>query len=179
MRYPIMLTFAAALAACGSGSEDAAGGDTLSNEEVAERASEAIRLEPGQYRSTVDLVSIDIPGAPAEVVEMMKRSMSAESSTTEYCLTPEDAEKGYEEMARNSAEGDCSFSRFDVDGGDIDAEMVCEGGPQGATARMTLSGTGTSTSSDITMTMQMDAAGMGDGTMTIRARHERIGDCPG
>lgn len=179
MRYPIMLAIAAALAACGSGTEDAAGGDALSSEEVAERAEEAIRLEPGQYRSTADLVSIDIPGAPPEVVEMMKRSMSAESSVTEYCLTPEDVEKGYEEMARNSAEGDCSFSRFDVDGGDIDAEMVCQGGPQGAEARMTLTGSGTSTSSDMTMTMRMDAAGMGDGTMTVRVRHERIGDCPG
>lgn len=180
----IQLTLAAAisalsLAACGSADDagaDAAGG--LSSEEVADRASEAIRLEPGQYRSTAELVRIDIPGAPAQVVEMMKRSMSGQNTTSEYCLTPEDAANGYEEMAKNSADGECSFARFDVDGGDIDAEMVCRN-VNGENARMTLDGTGTSTSSDMTMTMEMTIPEMGTGTMVMRARHQRIGDCPG
>lgn len=182
MNHRILLAAAVSalsLSACGSADDsgtDASG--NLSSEEVADRASEAIRLEPGQYRATGELVSIDIPGAPAQVLEMMKQSMSGQNTTSEYCLTAEEAAKGYEEMARNSGQGECSFSRFDVDGGDIDAEMTCKSAG-GEDARMTLAGTGTSTSSDMTMTMEMTIPEMGKGTMVMRAQHQRIGDCPG
>ncbi len=181
MNHRILLAAAISilpLSSCGGADEagsDAAGG--LSGEEVADRASEAIRLEPGQYRATAELVSIDIPGAPAQVLDMMKQSMSGQNTTSEYCLTPEEAAKGYEEMAKNSADSQCNVKRFDVDGGDIDAEMTCKSAG-GEDARMILAGTGTPTSSDMTMTMEMAIPQMGKGTMVMRAQHQRIGDCP-
>lgn len=181
MRQLIVLAAAVSglsLASCGGAEETADAPGGLSRDEVANRAEDIVRLEPGQYRSTAELVSIDIPGAPAQVLEMMKQSMGGRGTTSEYCLTPEEAAKGYEEMAKNSAEGDCSFQRFDVDGRDIDAEMTCKS-PGGEDARMRLAGTGTSTSSDMTMTMEMTIPEMGKGTMVMRAKHERIGDCPG
>lgn len=177
--FTVAVTAALSLAACGSADEaetGAAGGEGLSDAEIAERAEDAVTLEPGQYRSTVEMVSVDIPGAPPEAVAMMKRAISSGNTTTEYCLTPEEAEKGYEEMARNSAQGDCNVRRFDVDGGDIDAEMTCTAA-DGTEARMTLDGTGSRTSSDMTMTIETDVPGLGEGTMTMRAQHERIGDC--
>lgn len=164
---------ALSLAACGSADDS---GAPLSEDEVAERFEEANRLEPGQYRSTVELVSLDMPGAPAEVTEMMKQSMSGNNATTEYCLTKEEAEKGYEAMAKNSAQGDCDVQRFDVDGGDIDALMVCKS-PDGSQGTITMKGTGGRTSSDMTMTIKTDVRGMGKSTMVMRTQHQRIGDC--
>ncbi|GMM92751.1 DUF3617 domain-containing protein [Qipengyuania sp. MTN3-11] len=162
------------LAACGNGASDADGDGTISMEEAAREAeSGGIKPDPGQYRSTVELVSVDIPNAPPQVVEMMKNSMNGESS--EYCLTAEEAEQGFERMARESSEGDCSFERFDADGGDIDAVMVCN--QQGGQLRMTMEGTGTRTSSQMRMTMEGDMPGMGEMSMTLTADHERIGDC--
>jgi hypothetical protein len=97
--------------------------------------------------------------------------------TAEYCLTAEEAAKGYERMAQQSQDGDCTFERFDVDGGTIDAAMSCpvQGG---GSMNMTIEGTGRETSSDFTMRMEGDMGGSAPGSMTIKAQHERIGDCP-
>ena len=95
----------------------------------------------------------------------------------EYCLTQEDVDKGYEEMARQSQGGDCTFERFDVDGGTIDALMVCAG-EQSNAMRMAMTGSATPTSSVMTMTMTGDMTGMGESTLRMKATHERVGDCP-
>lgn len=179
MRYPTIAatTLFLALAACSGGEEQQAGsGETISTEEVAERAREAIRPEPGLYRSTVELLQVDIPGAPEGVTEMMKGAMSGSNTTSEYCLTQEEVDRGFEEMVRNSQAGDCSFERFDAEGGKIDAVMTCET-PDGNTARMTMQGTGGPTSSEMMMTMESDIPGMGTANMRLKATHERIGEC--
>lgn len=174
MRIPAIIVTTFLLAGCGSGATDEDGDGSISMAEAAREAEAGgIRPEPGQYRGTVELVSVDIPNAPPQVVEMMKSSMGSQSS--EYCLTPEEAERGFERMAEESGEGDCSFERFDADGGDIDAVMVCN--QQGNEMRMTMQGTGGATSSQMRMTMEGEAPGMGTMTMTLRSNHERIGDC--
>ena len=166
------------LAACG-GEEPAASGESISTDEVIERAEAAgaeIKPEPGQYRSTMEVQEINIPGAPAQMRDMMKNSMT--SQTSEYCLTQADANKGFEEAARQSQEDmNCTYERFDVAGGDIDARMTCSPQGQGSmTVEMT--GTGTSTKSDMTMAMTGDMPGMGEMSMRMRIVNERIGDCP-
>lgn len=179
MRYPIIAaTLSLALAACSSGEEEAGSGETISTEEVAERARNAVRPEPGLYRATVEVLEVDIPGAPEGTADMMKRMMGDSRNTSEYCLTQEDVDRGFEEMARNSQEGDCSFERFDVDGGDIDAAMTCSV-QGGRTMRMTMQGTGGTTSSEMTMSMETDMPGMGAANMRMKATHQRIGECPG
>ena len=167
------------LAACGS-EEPAASGEGLSTDEVIERAQAAgadIKPEPGLYRSSVEIQEVSIPGAPAQMRDMMRSAMATQSD--EYCLTEEEAEKGFEEMARQSQNDmNCTFERFDVDGGDIDARMTCSPQGQGSmTVEMT--GTGTSTKSDMTMAMTGDMPGMGEMNMRMRIVNERIGDCAG
>lgn len=155
-----------------SNEEEAEG--SVPQSQVADRARDLVRPEPGLYRSTVEIQEFDIPGAPPQVAEMMRNSMS--SNSTEYCLTPEDVAKGYEESIRKSQQGECDYKRFDVDGGKIDAALTCT--DQGRTVDLTLSGTGTRTSSDMAMTMKMDMGPTGQGTIRARSRSERIGDCP-
>lgn len=174
-RVSVAVASAFLLVACSGSDEDGGTGEPISTEELADRARDMVRPDPGLYRSTVELLEVDMPGAPAGVEDSMKRAMGGSESTTEYCLTPEDAERGFEEMAKNSQQADCSFERFDADGGTIDAVMNCKSG--GNAMRMTLQGTGGRTSSEMTMAMEMEAPGMGKAVMRMKATHQRIGDC--
>jgi hypothetical protein len=179
VRYPTIaaITLSLALAACSGGEDEQAGsGETISHEEVAERARDAIKPEPGLYRSNVELLEVDIPGAPEGMADMMKQAMGEANTANEYCLSQEDVDRGFEEMVKNSQNGDCTFERFDADGGEIDAVMNCKT-PDGNTARMTMQGTGGPTSSEMTMTMESEVPGMGTANMRMKATHERIGDC--
>ena len=110
MRYPTIaaMTLSLALAACSSGEDEPSSGETISTEEVAERARDAVRPEPGLYRSTVELLEVDMPGAPAGVEDTMKRMMGGSNTASEYCLTQQDVDRGFEEMARKSQQGDCT-----------------------------------------------------------------------
>lgn len=178
---PMTLALAALvlpLAACGS-DEPASVDGGLTTDEVMERAQEAgaeIKPEPGLYRSQTEIQDIQIANAPEQMRDMMKNSMT--SQTHEYCLTPEQAEKGFEESARQSqADSNCTFQKFDVDGGSIDAAMTCSPDGQG-TMTVAVQGTGSATRSEMNMTMEGDMPPMGSMTMKMRIVNERIGDCP-
>ena len=107
---------------------------------------------------------------------MMRSMMEGESH--EYCLTEADVEEGFEAMARQSQDGDCTFSKFDVDGGSIDAAMTCRAPEGGGEMAMTMTGTAEPTSSVMDMTMRGNMTGEGESTIRMRTTHERIGDCP-
>ena len=166
-----------ALAGCGESETEAtsAEGGGISPTELAERARDTIQPQPGQYRAVMEVLEVEIPGAPEGSGDMLRQMMDGQAR--EYCLTQEDVDKGYEEMAHQSQDGDCSFDRFHVDGGDIDALMVCTG-EQANTMRMAMTGTATPTSSVMNMTMTGDMTGMGESTLRMKATHERVGDCP-
>ncbi|MFN2101250.1 DUF3617 domain-containing protein [Altererythrobacter sp. MF3-039] len=170
---PVM---AAALGACGSDPVDTNADGEISVAEAAARA-EASGMKPlaGEYKVTVEVLEVNIPGAPADMADMMRNAMGSSSHT--YCMTQEEVDKGFEEMARQSQEGqDCSFERFEVDGGEIDGKMICNVDGQGSMT-MTMKGTGGETRSEMDMTMQGNVAGMGDMTMRMKTTHERQGDC--
>ena len=160
----------------GSTSPSSETGGSLSKETVIERAGNAIRPQPGLYRSTTEITEFDIPNAPAQVKEMMRNS-AVSKQATEYCLTLAEVEKGFEESLRKSQQGDCDYRRFNVSGGTIEAAMTCR--QDGRTVDLTLSGKGTRTSSDMAMTMNTDMGPMGKGTIRARTKTERIGDCTG
>lgn len=167
-----------ALAACSGAeeAENAASGDGISLDEVAERASNSqMRPDPGEYQSTMEVLEVDIPGAPEGTADMLRGMMS--STVTKYCLSEEDVEKGFEQMAQQSQEGDCNIERFDMTGGTFDGRMTCNVPGQGSMT-MTMQGEGAPTSSTVDITMKGDFAGMGESTMRMRAKHERLGDCP-
>ena len=175
MRNLLFVSAAAlGLAACGGGtSADADGDGEITSAELADKASEMVKPQPGQYRASTELVDLEAPGAPPEAVEMMRGVLS---NSFEYCLTKEEAERGFEDMARQSQDENCTFEKFDVDGGAIDAVMTCAGGDQG-NMRMTMQGTGGRTSSEMTMTMEGNIPGQGEGKMVMKTNHERIGEC--
>lgn len=165
-----------ALAGCGEPEPEGtnADGGGISQSEVAERARNTVQPQPGRYRAVMQVLEVDIPGAPEGAGDMLRQMMDGQAH--EYCLTQEDVDKGYEEMARQSQDGDCTFERFDVEGGEIDARMVCTGQESGS-MQMAMTGTATPTSSVMNMTMTGNMAGMGESTLRMKATHERVGDC--
>ena len=182
-RILVLASACALIAACTdsapadeANSTDAAdSGEEISLNEVQEKiASEQIKPKAGQYRSSAKLISIDIPGAPPQLAEMMGKAMEAQ--TSEYCLTQDQVDKGFEEMAKESQEGDCSFQKFDMAGGDIDAKMSCT--VQGdAQMQIAMTGKGTETSMDMTMTLEGKVPQAGEIKMVMQSKQERIGDC--
>lgn len=165
---------AALMAGCsGGGDADTNGNAQATAEEVAAKVEAAgVKPQPGLYRATITMTGIDIPGMPAE----MAGHGAGMVTTTEDCLTQAEVDKGFEELFKQGQKGECSYERFNLDGGKVDAVMVCQT-PEGA-ARMTMTGTTTATSSDFTATTAMNFEGVGEATMKFAAKHERIGECP-
>ena len=178
--HTLPLAAAILLAACGGNAETDADGDgKISGDELAAATEDMVQPRPGQYRTTAEIVEFDVPGMADEQKEMMRSMMAqgaAQSATT--CLTPEDAEKnGAQEMVKNMAEGDCTFSKFNVAGGNIDAEMQCAGagGPAGT---VKLAGTVEAEKSSMTMEFDQSLGGEQQAHIKMRMNSERIGDCP-
>lgn len=174
MKRIIMAAVATALmAGCSGGNADADGNGEVSMKEAAKKAeAEGLKPEAGQYKAVITMTGMEIPGMPAE----MAGHGAGMTTTTEYCLTQEEVDKGFEEMMKRGQNGECAYESFNLADGKMDAVMVCKT-PEGE-ARMTMNGTVTPTSSDFTASMAMQVPEMGEGKMTFTAKHERIGDCP-
>lgn len=170
-----------ALAACGGGEpEEGAADGAMSIEEAAEEMDQAVQLRPGQYETSVEVLEFSIPGMPeAQAAQMREMMAGRQAAATSFCLTPEEAGQGPEQMVQEMAAADCAFDRLDVSGGSISAEMRCtaEGGIEG---RYALEGEMTAESSTMTMQIDQAAPGMpGEGRMemSMRVASQRIGEC--
>jgi hypothetical protein len=182
MKYAVgSVALALLLAGCGGSNADADGDGKISVKEAAaeiERKGGAMKPKPGQYKGTTELVSLEMPDSPPEVKQMLEGMMGKEPQVMEFCLTKEEADKGFQSLAEASQNDDCSFEKFDIDGGKIDAKMNCSAKDK-SKATITLTGKGSETSSE--MTMVMDAKGPDGKTMkmTMKTSQERIGECKG
>lgn len=171
------LAAAILLAACGGDADTNADG-TVSGDEVAAEAAGAIQPRPGQYKVALELIDFQAPGVPDSAKEQMRQIFAsglAEGNT--FCMTPEDAAaNGPEQMVKNLAESDCTMNKFDVNGGDIVAEMQCAT-DQGGTSTVKMDGEMTAESSVMTMEMTQEVPNMGATTMKMRVSSQRVGDC--
>jgi hypothetical protein len=167
-----------ALAACGKQEKKA-----VTHEKVIAEAGELAQPLPGQYETKVEMLEFSIPGLPADQVERMKGMMgNVGNRTSSYCLTPEDAKKGFAESVRKMGQGQgglkCDFNKFDVDGAKIAAEMACTG-QQGITSEMKLDGTATARSTSMHMAITQKAPMIPGGEMRMEMQMDsrRTGDC--
>lgn len=176
--HTLPLAAAILLAACGSGDADADGDGALSEQELAAEAGELVKPEPGQYRTSLELLEFDAPGMPPQAREQMQQIFAsglAEGNT--FCMTEADAaEGGPEEMVKNLAEGDCTMNSFNVSGNTVVADMQCPG-EGGGTSKVRMEGQMRADGSTMTMDMEQDIPNVGATTMKMRVTSERIGDC--
>ncbi|KHK93717.1 hypothetical protein LK12_04080 [Novosphingobium malaysiense] len=172
------------LAGCGS-KEDAssepaavAPGEEKSIDDVKREAGKLIRPEPGAYKQTVEIVDMQVPGLPDSASAQMKNMMKKVETHT-LCITEEDAEQSYKDMFENvGQDGDCSYTKFDVSGGRLDAQMQCST-PESGQATMTMNGTVGETNSDIMIGMDVTGSQgpMGNMKMKMHMISERTGEC--
>lgn len=168
---PLALGFG--LAACNQKSET-----PKTSEQVKAEVAKAERPQPGQYRTTIKVTDFSIPGMPAERAAQMKGMFGDTGKTIEYCLTKADADKGFEEVNKRAAQGDCTYDRFSASGGKIDAKMTCKTA-QGMTMAYEMQGTFSSTASQMSMKSDTSMPGMPGRGMHMEAEvtNQRIGDC--
>ncbi|MWV28570.1 DUF3617 family protein [Erythrobacter sp. GH3-10] len=136
--------------------------------------------QPGEYRTTGELVELDIPGASEDELQMMRGIMEQGATQQRtFCMTQEEADDGYREFLENLQQGsdECQFTDFAVSGNKLDATMACDDG-KGSTGTMAFGGTISETSQDMTVTMDMkNPASDGAMRMVMRTQSERVGDC--
>lgn len=180
-RLMIVLPAIAVLTACNS--KPTIKAENASVAEVAAATQDAVKLEPGKWETTVNIVSVEGPGLPAGMADAMKQQMKAQK--VETCLTPEQAARPPQDML--GAAKNCTYEKFEMSGGKMDGTMVCKGmpGSSGPTEmRASMSGKFASTSYDVTSeaTMTMPAmpggpAGGGKVTTKTQVVGKRLGAC--
>jgi len=169
--HALPLAAAIALAGCGGGTEDDA------TEQAAAAAATVVKPLPGQYSTTLELVEFDVPGLSDNMKSMAQQAAaSGFAEGNSFCLTPEQAEEGSQRMVRELAENDCTYNKFDVSGGAIDADLTCTA-DDGSQGKVTMTGTMTPESSDMVMVMDHQVPGMGKAHMKVNVKSQRIGDC--
>jgi hypothetical protein len=175
------LAAAILLAACGGDADTADEGGAAADGAALADAAGSMKLQPGLYRTSVEQLEFNVPGASAAVKQQMQATMGGPAEVAKpitYCFTPEQAAaNGPQEMAKKMAEGNCTVARFDVSGGSISSEMQCTGA-DGVTTRVLMDGQMTATSSTMTMTQEMQIPVVGKIEIKSRATSERVGDCP-
>lgn len=168
---PLMVLF---LAGCGGAEPDQ---EEVGMDQVARAAQDMPQPQPGEYRSTVQLIDFNIPGVDDAMQQQMRAAAEngmAQDNT--FCLTEEEAAQGPERMVQNMADSNCTFQRFDVSGGTMDAVMSCSG-EGGIAGEIALTGTMAENSSSIVMDMNQQLSGAGDIHMKMKVDSQRVGDC--
>jgi hypothetical protein len=169
-----ILTFGALmLAACqGKGPDD---------KTVLAEAGKMAKPLPGLYRSTTSLTSFDLPGADPETADIQRdRFAQITRQRRERCVTPEAAARGFEDVIRQSQQGDCRIESFVADQSHLSARMSCRLGPK-LSSTVTVEGTGAPDHSQIDLGIVQTGPSVPGGTETLSMHVDsvRIGDCPG
>jgi hypothetical protein len=126
----------------------------------------AAQVTPGQWETTVTIKSMDMPGAPPQVAQMMKSRMAGGKPTrTSYCVTPEQAAKGPQEMLKQNPS--CRFTKFSMAGGKIATEMTCK--QDGGTMTAKSSGSYTAKAFNVNSNVAMS------GQMSMRMASSNVG----
>lgn len=132
------------------------------------------QVQPGQWEASTTVNSIDIPGAPPQVAQMMKGQMASGGRTKmTYCITPQQAAQGPQEMLKQNPS--CRFSKYEMKGGRIATEMSCS--QNGGTMTARASGSYTPTSFNVTSNTVM--SGQMSMRMSSTSTGRRVGPCTG
>jgi hypothetical protein len=163
-RISIAAVSACILAAC---SPPAQQGDAAS---APANAAAAGGMQPGQYRTTVTMLEMNIPGVKSSSINMAP-------TVTEDCVTSSDiAEFTAGSMVDGDSGETCTQNSMNSSGGRIQGEASCTG-PNG-TRTMQINGTYSSNRVDMEITSTQDMPGAGASTMRMSMASERIGECP-
>jgi hypothetical protein len=175
----LLLLAPLALSACNSGPSVEA--TNASAKEVADKVAAsgaAPSMSPGRWEGTMTITDMQIPGMPPEATAQMKAQM-AKSQKIENCLTPEQAKKPTADFFAGQNK-DCRYDHFSMDGGKLDAKMVCKSG--GMTINVAMAGKFSSDNYELAMTSKSEGTAgqpMTAHTMSMKMEARRTGECTG
>jgi hypothetical protein len=148
-------------------------GRKQSAEEVAEEMS-SLKIEPGQWEATNEILSASAKGLPDSALEQM----TGKKDTVRDCITPEQAERPSANFLAAQKNMDCAYRDFSMQGGRMKGAMTCTGPQMPGQVVMEMDGEYGPRS--YAMNMDMNASNLPGGmTMTIKAKTtgRRIGEC--
>jgi len=152
--------------------------DNASMEEVAKQSAAAdtkTAAQPGQWENSFQLVALEPGGIPEPYASKMKEEVGKPAKTETSCRKAEDI-KPIDLSKLSPMQRGCTFPKYYVTGGKVDAVMECDT-PAGK-SRMTITGTQAKTSYDLTMTQRQTAPGQTkESSMTVRMTGKRLGEC--
>ncbi|MEZ5742853.1 MAG: DUF3617 domain-containing protein [Sphingomonadaceae bacterium] len=173
-RFAFASLAAMAVAACGGG--DTVEAENESVESVNKKIAAAdLKPNPGRWESTMTFDKIEMPGMPAEMQEMMKSQMG-KATTTSSCLTQEQVDANDGEMFKPGDTPGCTYNKFSMGNGTIEADMTCSEG--GTAQNMKMAGSYSEDAYDMTI----NADGKVEGqpmSMQMSIKSKRVGDCTG
>lgn len=164
-RMVLAAGIACVLAACSPPAQQAENGASAPAD-----AAAAGGMQPGQYRTTITMRELSIPGAPSTPINMAP-------TVTEDCVTSSDiAEFTQGDMVDGDSGDTCTQNSMSTAGGQIQGESTCTG-PNG-TRTVQISGTYSANRVDMDISSTSTDARAGVGTMRMSLASERIGECP-
>ena len=149
-----------------AGCQEAA--ETGAQKAQAQAAAVAQTFTPGEWETTSQLVAMDVPGVPAEVL----KANIGQTNRFKSCMTEEMAKKPDANFfTNNSGTTSCKSERFDMSGGRLQAAMVCTDRTVPGQMRMTIDGRYTRDSYEVTSTMARSGAERSGRATPNRRRH--------
>lgn len=173
---------AALLSACSK--KPAVVAENASVEEVVAKTKEVVKMEPGQWTTKIELLSLDMPGVKdPNVLNAIKQNMGrAQAKPMTTCLTPEEVAQPPEKMFAGKNSGECKFAHYTIIDGKLSAEMNCASPDGQGAMKMTMAGAFSSTAYDVTSEMNVTGKSP-DGAQGMRMKAHvtasRTGACTG
>ncbi len=132
-------------------------------------------MTPGQWRTTMTITAMSIPGVPPEAAAGMK----TRPFSSEECVTSQDMTAYLDKRAVSNPDDaqNCSSRTMNYSNGRIVGESVCaDGSGHPHTVKMT----GTYNAERVDMVVSVEGEGArGPESQTMSLSAERIGACPG
>jgi hypothetical protein len=149
-------------------------------EEVAKQAQAAgpQHFTAGEWETNVEIIEMDLPGAPPQVRDQMMKAMQSSKTSAKTCMTKEQAEKPEASILTGKTNANCKYDHYTMADGKIDAKLSCTS-PHGGNMTQTINGTYTPTSFAIASEMHAVGGSSEAGAMNMKAKTSgtRIGEC--
>lgn len=140
---------------------------------------DSVRLEPGEWMATQEIVDVKIDGMPEDAPNEALTQMIGRRTNINRCLTPEQAAKPAADFLAAQKQAKCRSASFSMRDGRASADMTCAAPDQpGATMHMVMQGTYTADRYDMDMNVESRAGAEGPVTrMKMKSTGQRLGDC--
>ena len=158
--------------------------ENASIQEVAEKVRDAnggdtMIVRPGQWQSSVELESVEVPGMPPEFATQMKKTMAKVATGHKTCLTAEQVKKPKEDFFAGKG-SNCRYDKFSMDDGKMTGTMRCTSPQGGGTQLIDFDGTYSPDSYEMRMASSVEnASPSGAMKMVMRVTSKRTGECDG